>query len=141
MSALGAASLSIGPRLARRGWRRPDVRGVDTSGRPRVIPSSRLGMIPPAKVRVVPGGGSGAAALLSGAFSAASHGRVTEAILSSRASYRSRRGLWCSGLARGREPGAARVSGRDSLDPLGALRSARSRVPQRSGNSIHGVSK
>jgi len=66
--------------LARTGpeTRRRDVRGVsrsdsDTSGRPRVIPSPLLGTVAPATQRALPGGGSGAAALLSGALSAARH--------------------------------------------------------------------
>ena len=66
--------------LARRGPEtgRRDVRGVsgsdgDANGRPRVIPSSRLGAAPPATERALPGGGCGAAALLSGALSAARH--------------------------------------------------------------------
>jgi hypothetical protein len=67
------------PRRSAHG-RRQEVRGVsgsdgDTSGRSRVIPCSRLGTISPARLRVVPGGGSGAADLLSGACGAARHAR------------------------------------------------------------------
>lgn len=124
---------------------RPDHTGVsssdgETSGRPRVLPSSRLGTVAPATERALPGGGSGAAALLSGWLSSARHATAERASRPRRANpetwprrrreSRLRRVRATAVTACGR---AALTSG-ESIDPVRPSRAALSRATCRRGS-------